>query len=304
MIPAPILLFTYKRLQELKQTVEALQDNLLAKESELYIFSDAAKSEKDQHAVIEVRNYLKTIVGFKKNHIVEASHNKGLANSIIDGVTIILKQSNKVIVLEDDLITSSNFLDFMNQALDFYEKNEKVFSIAGYSFPLKHDETADIYFTKRSSSWGWATWKDRWDNIDWKVSDYKKFKNNPTMQKSFNRMGSDLSSMLMKQMNGKMDSWAIRWCYHQFKQNLFTVYPTTSKVKNIGFSDGATHTIEHFFSRYATNLDQSRKILFKLKDPYFDKDIIDQFTSHYSLLSRAKYKFLNIIASTYKYIIR
>ena len=296
---APILLFTYKRLETLKLTVTALQQNKLASESHLYIFSDAAKTAKDEIKVAEVRKYLKTISGFKNIHITEAEKNKGLANSIISGASKIINEYGKVIVLEDDLITAPNFLLFMNQCLDHYKYYSKVFSISGYTFPVKKSPEKDVYFTKRGSSWGWGTWKERWVNVDWEVADYHNtFKNNWELKRAFNRMGSDLSSMLKSQMEGKLDSWAIRWCYYQFKNDLYTVYPTVSKVRNIGNDASATHTTE-YFDRFKTTLDQSKKENFILDYPYLDTHILKSFLAHYSLFTRIKYKALNKLASFY-----
>ncbi|WP_018613828.1 glycosyltransferase [Segetibacter koreensis] len=292
---APILLFAYKRLDTLTRTVAALQQNYLAKQSELFVFSDAAKTSSDVTEINEVRKFLKTITGFKNIEIYESDKNKGLSNSIISGVTQVINKYGKVIVLEDDLLTSTNFLSYMNEGLEHYKTNQQVFSISGYSYQLKVDNKKDIYFTKRGSSWGWGTWKEKWEKVDWEVKDYDEFKKSSTLQKDFNKMGSDLSSMLKKQMDGKMDSWAIRWCYHQFKHNLYSVYPSVSKVKNIGFGDGATHTFD-YFNRYETSLDESGKLNFIFGDPYIDKKIVNAFLVQFSLYTRAKYKVLNTIA--------
>ncbi|MEO6221493.1 MAG: sugar transferase [Ginsengibacter sp.] len=295
---APVLLFVYKRLDTLKVSIEALQQNKLAKESELFIFSDGPKSPQDEIEIDKIRKYIKVIDGFKNIYIFESTTNKGLANSIIDGVTQIINKYDKVIVLEDDLLTSPNFLAFMNQCLQHYRDDSKVFSVSGYTPFFKDVLNEDVYFIKRSSSWGWATWKDRWNQIDWKVEDYNKFKNNPSQKRAFNSMGSDLSSMLTKQMEGKMNSWAIRWVYHQFKKDLFTVYPIVSKVRNIGFGTEATHTFD-FFNRYETKTDVSGKESFNLVKPYIDKNILKRFLKNYSLFTRAKYKMLNILASVF-----
>lgn len=297
-ILAPVLLFVYKRLDTLELTINALQQNNLAMESELFIFSDGAKSPSDETEIKKIRDYIKQINGFKNIYIFESNVNKGLANSIIDGVTHLISKYGKVIVLEDDLLTSSNFLAFMNQCLGHYNENEQVFSISGYSFDLKETRNKDVYFTKRGSSWGWATWKDRWDSVDWKVGNYSNFKADLIQQRSFNQMGSDLSSMLGNQMNGKINSWAIRWVFHQFKMGLFTVYPIISKVRNIGFGNGATHTFD-YFNRYETKLDQSGKQQFKLIVPFMDPGILKIFTGKYSLLTRVRYKILNIVVSPF-----
>jgi hypothetical protein len=292
---APILLFCYTRLDKLILTVEALKNNYLALHSELFIFSDNGKTEIECIKVLEVRQYLKTIEGFRKIKIVEAEKNSGLANSIIKGVTEAFKKYDKVIVLEDDLITSVNFLNFMNASINFYQDSPQVFSISGYSFPIKGLPPDTVYFTKRASSWGWATWKDRWENIDWEVKDYLIFQKNYRKKRDFNKMGSDLSDMLHKQMRGKIDSWAIRWCYHQYKNNLYTVYPSVSKIQNIGFGNAATHTVERT-SRYQTILDQLANTNFNfIKHAHLDQDIIKQFIKHYSLQKRAYYKILNLL---------
>lgn len=291
---APILLFAYKRLDTLKQTVSALQSNFLAKQSDIFIFSDAAKSACDKHAISEVRAYLHSIEGFKAIHVFEAQENKGLANSIIDGVTHIIEQYGKVIVLEDDLITSNNFLSYMNQALEYFESKKSIVSIAGYSGIIKNPVNIDVYFTQRSSSWGWATWQDRWTGVDWQVSDYPSFFRNKKQRKAFNRMGSDMSQMLDRHMQGKINSWAIRWCYHQFKHDLFSVHPYKSKVINIGFgSPDATNTKERY-NRFKTIIDISGQTSFHFDDCVdLDPKDLKQFVKPFSFTQRLKYKILN-----------
>lgn len=258
---APIVLFTYKRLDTLIKTIESLQQNYLASESDLYIFSDAAKGIQDQEPVQNVRNYIKTIKGFKSVTITESPVNKGLATSIIEGVSQILKTHQTVIVLEDDLVSTNNFLDFMNQSLTKYEDETAIFSISGFSFNLNLEKKYfyDVYFLNRGWSWGWATWRDRWEKVDWKIKDYSEFIKNKKAQKLFAAGGSDLNSMLKKQMTGNLDSWAIRWFYNQFKLGGLTLYPVKSKILNEGFGADATHTTGSS-RRYIPNLDaEARK---------------------------------------------
>jgi hypothetical protein len=294
---APIVLFTYKRLDTLKQTVETLQKNYLASKSNLFIFSDAAKGEQDAEGVDNVRNYIKSITGFETVTIYESQLNKGLANSIIEGVSEILKIHETVIVLEDDLVSSSNFLSYMNQALHFYKNEDKVFSIAGYSLPIHNDESElDVYFTSRSSSWGWATWKNRWVTIDWEVKDYPTFKKSNLLRRDFNKMGSDLSQMLDRQMQGKINSWAIRWCYHQFKSGLLSVHPFVSKIENFGFNSPDASNTKERFNRYQTKLDKGGKMAFLFsKEVRLDTKIIQQFTKPFSIQNRIKYKIINLL---------
>lgn len=261
---APIVIFTYKRLDTLKQTIAALQKNDLAKKSKLYIFSDAAKSEIDKEAVETVREYIQSINGFRTITIFESKFNKGLATSIIEGVSQVLNNYEAVIVLEDDLISTSNFLDFMNQSILNYKNEEKVFSISGFSFNLhiENNYLCDSYFLNRGWSWGWATWRDRWNKVDWEISDYNEFIKNIKDQKLFAEGGSDLNGMLKKQMEGNLDSWAIRWFYNQFKVGGLTLYPVKSKIINNGFGMDATHT-KGSSNRYLPILDFDGKKTFK-----------------------------------------
>ena len=159
---APIVLFTYNRLLHTRKTVESLQNNELANKSNLFIFSDGPKNEKDQVIIKDIRNYLKKIKGFKKIEIIEREKNFGLANNIIDGVTKIVNEYGKIIVLEDDILTNQYFLKFMNEALEFYEKEEKVMHISGYMYPIDSKELPDTFFIKPTTCWGWATWKRAW----------------------------------------------------------------------------------------------------------------------------------------------
>lgn len=244
---APIVLFVYARPEHTKNTIEALSKNELASESQLWIFSDNAKKEKAIENVEKVREYIHSIENknlFKSVKIIEAEKNKGLANSIIEGVTKIIDEYGKVIVLEDDLVTSKYFIKFMNEALDFYERNDSIWSISGYNLPIEipKDYMKEVYLSYRGCSWGWATWKDRWNTVDWKVEDYKSFKHNYFKRKRFNRGGPDMSQMLDNQMQGKCDSWAIRWCYEQSKQNKYTIYPVKSLVDNQGLDGSGTHS--------------------------------------------------------------
>lgn len=291
---APIALFTYKKIGPLKATIAALKRNNLAKQSELIVFSDGPKTSKDIEQIEAVRTYINSITGFKKMSTIFSKKNKGLASSITDGVSMILENHESIIVLEDDLKSSRNFLDFMNQSLEYYKGNSKIMSISGYTPPIKlpNGSEHDNYFTQRASSWGWATYKTQWEKVDWKVSDYSSFKNNNSAKKKFNKMGSDLSFMLSKQMKKTIDSWAIRWCYHQFKNNLYTVFPMTSKIENIGFSDLATHTKGNTeMLRFATPLDISNTVNFNFADDVKLNDIfIKQFTVPYSIKTRVLYK--------------
>jgi len=280
---APLVLFVYNRPEHTLRTIEALKKNHSATDSVLYIFSDAPKDFKAEDNVKKVRDYIKTITGFKQVIITLAHTNMGLAESVISGVTNVITREGKVIVLEDDLITSTNFIDYMNEALETFISDKKIWSISAHNISIKipKDYHSHIYMSYRASSWGWATWKDRWLKNDWDLLDYLDFKNNRKQQILFNRGGPDLSVMLKKQMEGKIDSWAIRWCYNQFKFNAYTVYPIHSKVLNIGMDGSGVHCEINtdINIRELDNGSIKTELFTGLK---MDKRIIKRFKKYYS----------------------
>ena len=275
---SPIALFCYNRLDTLKLTVKNLKNNFNSSDSFLYIFSDGPKSEEDNELIFELRTYLYTIIGFKKIYIIESKLNMGLKKSIIDGVNFVLNIHDKVIVIEDDLITSKNFLLFMNQALQYYANNDKVFNISGYSPIINYNFKNDVYFTKRSSSWGWAIWKHKWQKINWDITNYRTFTKKFQNRREFNKMGSDMSSELNHYFSNRINSWCIVFTFNQYILDLYSVHPTISKVKNIGISHHmATNTKSNYF-RFRTQIDITNKIFFDFTDELFlNKKIIKQF---------------------------
>jgi len=296
---APIALFTYRRLDTLKITIDSLVNCKLSEDSELYIFSDGAKNSKDDSQVKQVRNYIRNITGFKKINFHLSDKNLGLANSIISGVSTILEIHESVIVLEDDLVFTSNFLQFMNLALNEYTHHYNVFSVSGYSFNLKIPVgySKDGYFLNRGWSWGWATWRNRWIGIDWEIKDYDTFRSDRKAMHNFGKGGSDLNRMLKKQINGKIDSWAIRWFYHQYKVGGLTMYPILSKVYNNGFGDLSTHT-KGSSKRYLPVLD---KVLSEKFD--FPKDMTS-YTAQFQKKFISKMNFFSrIVARIQSFVI-
>lgn len=256
---APIVLFVYNRLDHTQGVIETLSKNFLAGESELYVFSDAAKSEKGIDKVNEVRKFIHDNSwhhSFKKVSIIEAEKNKGLARSVIGGVTKIIQEFGKVIVVEDDLLLSPYFLNYMNGALDYYQEDKKIWSVSGYSFPMKSLKkySHDVFYSYRGCSWGWATWSDRWETVDWKVKEYEQFIGDQKWIERFNRGGVDLTNMLKMQMEGQIDSWAIRWCFSQSNQDMYTVYPRISYLENAGCDGSGVHS--SVYDEYYTDMSQ------------------------------------------------
>jgi hypothetical protein len=292
---APIVLFVYNRPMHTKQTIEALQKNELASESQLYIYSDAAKNAKATESVCKVREYIKTINGFKKTTIIEREKNLGLANSVIDGVTRIINKYGKIVVLEDDLITSPYFLKYMNDALDFYQNNKNIYSVTGFSFSTEFmnfptNFIDDVYLNIRPMSWGWATWKREWLGIDWEIKNFNDFLSSKKRMNQFNKGGTDLAHMLKAQMNGQIDSWYIRWTYNAFLKGKYTIYPSVSFVNNIGHDDTGVHCKEDSESILShSELNPNSKVNFK-RDVVLKSEIVSAFNKAFNFTNTVRVK--------------
>lgn len=291
---APIVLFVFNRPFHTKKTIESLRMNALSAESELFIYSDGPKNKKDEAEVNKVREYLNSINGFKKINIVQGNTNMGLAKSVIAGVTEIIQQFEKAIVIEDDLLFSPYFLNYMNSALRIYSSDSRIFSIGGYSpsldIPQKYKE--DSYLSFRCCTWGWATWKDRWESVDWEVKDYDEFIHNEKKVRNFNKGGSDMSYLLTLQMSGKIDSWGIRWDYAHYKNSAFCFRPVNSIVENIG-NDG---TGVHCGVSSKFDVTMNTKSTFSFPEPYSlmpDKEINEKFAEFYG--AKRKNKILELL---------
>lgn len=259
---APIILFAFNRPDALKNTIQSLLQNEEAKDSDLYIFVDGPRPNKfgEEKKVKDVQEFVKSIEGFKSLFYTFSKENKGLGNSVITGVNQIINQYGRAIVLEDDLVLAKNFLSYMNQGLDRYEKEVKVFSICGYTNKVKipHEYEYDSYFCTRSSSWGWGTWADRWNSVDWELRDWKRYSK---MARAFNKWGgSDCFKLLRSVKDGQGNSWAIRFCFSQFLQDKLSLFPTVSKVKNDGFDGQGTNCKK--WSRFKYEFDFSKDKLF------------------------------------------
>lgn len=241
-----IVVFTYGRLEHTKITLDALSSNENFEQYPVFIYSDGPKAGHEEK-VKSVRIFLKE---FKEKHsnikVIERKNNIGLEKSIVSGITEILRRYPAVIVIEDDIRTSKVFLKYMSRMLNLYADNKKIGSVTGFCYSqdrmkIPKDYQYDIYFAPRTCSWGWATWRDRWDDIDWDVKDINEFIKDKGRQREFNKGGNDLSKMLIAQAKKGIDTWDIQWCYHNFKYNRFTIYPTVSYVENIGMDGTGVH---------------------------------------------------------------
>lgn len=236
---APIALFVYNRPWHTLQTVEALQQNELATESDLFIFSDGAKTAETKPAVCEVRNYISGIAGFKSVTIIEREKNLGLAASIIDGVTRLCNKYGRVIVLEDDLVTSPYFLQFMNDALDVYSDTAQVMHISGCKYPID-DINGENFFFRVPLCWGWATWTRAWQHFDKNIQVMSKF--DSKMRRAFSINNSyHYWEQLELNKKGTIDTWFVFWYASIFLRQGLAYFPSSSLVLNIGHDGTGVH---------------------------------------------------------------
>lgn len=285
---APVILFVYNRPMHTRQALEHLMGNQLAGDSALHIFSDGPKEEaakEEIRKIAEVRETIREKQWCREVIIKESVLNKGLANSVIDGVSEILKEYGKAIILEDDLLTSRYFLTYMNHGLDFYENRKTVFSISADRPPYRYFKIPDEYgydafVSLRFFSTGWATWEDRWRQVDWSMDYLDDFMKKPEQVTSFNRGGADLTRLLLLQKSGQIDSWAIRFVYAHFVNHAVSILPCISYVDNIGFDGSGIH------SGYNPS-DFRKDITRAVQNPRFpevlyeDARIIEDFKSFY-----------------------
>jgi hypothetical protein len=239
---APIALFVYNRPKHTGRTLKFLQQNELAAETRLFIFSDGAKTKQDEEKVAEVRALIKQTEGFKSVEIIQRKENMGLADSIIAGVTKLVEDYQQVIVFEDDLISSPHTLTYFNEALNRYRLEEKVMHIGAYMYPLKDNTLPDSFFYRAATSWGWATWDRAWKhfepNIDALMDQFDSRKKGD--------FSIDQNMNFWKQMqefkSGRNNSWAIRWYASIFLKSGLTLNPAQSLVNNIGHDGSGIHS--------------------------------------------------------------
>jgi glycosyltransferase involved in cell wall biosynthesis len=238
---APIVLFVYNRPRHTRQTVEALLANELANESDLIIFADGAKSDKDASSVQEVREYIHSIIGFKSITINEQDKNQGLANSVIAGVTEVVNKLAKIIVLEDDMVTSPYFLRYMNDALEMYKDEYKIISIHAYMYPIK-EKLPETFFIRGADCWGWATWKRGWDLFEPDGRKLLAELQQRKLQYAADQNGLvPYTKMLKDQIKRKIDSWAVRWYISAFLKEKLTLWPGHSLIVNVGLDGSGSH---------------------------------------------------------------
>lgn len=283
---APVVVFCYNRVDHLEKTLVALSLNVLAKDSELIIFSDGPKNGTDKKGVQEVRVFLenfKTTSIFKSIEVFAAIENLGLANSIIKGVSRVINSYGKIIVVEDDVITSKYFLMYMNDALIKYENKNNIGSISSYvpDIKLPTNYNHSIFTSMRPSSIAWGTWIDRWEVIDWKLKKYHLEKFNFIHRKKINSWGTDVAGRLDRYVAGYNNSWAIRFTVSCMMNNLYSVHPYKSLSNHIGFDGSGTNTSIEDLQLFDVKELSNEKISIPDLPPQVDKRIQNEFNLKY-----------------------
>ena len=294
MINYPIILFAYNRPRHTERVLQALKNNELATQSHLIVYVDGLKANatpEQLYQIEEVRRVVKQEqwCGSVEYHIAE--HNIGCRNSIIQGITKVLQEYEAVIVLEDDIVTSPYFLNFMNKSLNYYINNKSVISISGYNFPpakikIPSEYKYDVYISLRQLNCGWATWSDRWNGINWDKDFIPEFLQDKYKVNAFNRGGDDLSKMLIDEYNGLSDAWDVQFCYYHFMQHGVSIIPCISYTNNIGFDDSGTHTQNQNSKIFENDLSICKKNPRFLQELYEDSRIINAFYNNFTTKKR------------------
>jgi hypothetical protein len=264
-----IAVFAYNRNQHLSKTLNGLKTN--KEVNEIYVFQDGLKTEEHRNGWEATKKVISDIDWCNVNYIL-SDINKGLAKSIVDGINLVLLENDAVIVLEDDCVPSPNFINFMYQCFEKYENNKSVYSVSGYSWPIDIEKDEhDVYFTGRISSWGWGTWKDRWNKYDVDNQIVDRLKHDKKDSVNLAMWGNDLESMLKDRIASKNDSWAVYWALKVIEMNGKCVVPYTSLIDNIGCDGSGVHC--GVTDRFITEIDITEKTkIFALPDNIYDDD--------------------------------
>lgn len=239
---APIALFVYNRPDHMRRTLSYLQKNELAAESRLFIFSDGAKTDADEDKVAQIRQQAKQVTGFKSVKVIERKTNVGLANSIISGVTQLVNDYGKVIVFEDDLLSSPYTLQYFNEALDRYANQPEVMHIGAYMYDLKAANLPQTFFYRAATSWGWATWTRAWKNFEPNVDVLMQQFNKAKIHEFSIEGTMNFWKQMLQFKAGKNNSWAIRWYASIFLKHGLTLNPSHSLIQNIGHDGTGVHS--------------------------------------------------------------
>lgn len=236
----PVVIFLYNRPKESKDLLCCLLNSNSICNRKVYLFQDGLKQNHNAETWNEVNRMI--LNWDYPNKIIDVSQsNYGLAQSVFNGLRKVFETSKGAIILEDDLLVSNDFFEYMDQSLKIFVNNKEIGSISGFVHDDILNTSAQTFLFPRPSSWGWATWSDRWNNFKLNHVNLEDI-NNRKLMSQFARGGEDLPWMLRRQKLGIINSWAVQFSFYQFINELYTIYPSKSKVVNQGFGSDATHT--------------------------------------------------------------
>ena len=242
MSTTPIALFTYNRAEHTARVLNSLANCARLDECSLHIYCDAPGRTEHAADVEASRAVVREQAPKFNATVIERDTNFGLARSIVDGVTDLCDRYGRVIVLEDDLVLSPSFLDFMLQALDRYADEKNVYQVSGYMFPIDQPNDADAFFLPLITTWGWATWRRAWEIFDWDASDALEKLKDPSLRRRFDLQNTyPYTVMLENQLKGQTQSWGILFWWQVFKANGLALHPRESLVWNGGFDSTGTN---------------------------------------------------------------
>ncbi|MET1412990.1 glycosyltransferase [Roseibium sp. HPY-6] len=257
---APVALFAFNRPDHTRKTLDAIAKNHLAGNTDLFVFVDGPRTEKDVAPVQEVCAIADAVAGFKSVTIVRQDANIGLAASIVQGITKVLEEHDRIVVLEDDIVTSPAFLNYMNGSLSHFQDEKKVWHVCGYNEPMRSKAFTKTHFSRLMNCWGWATWRDRWQHFE-KNPEKLLREFTPDMINRFDlEIGEKFWFQVLANADGRMNTWAIFWYATIFKQDGLCLNPNVSYVRNIGFDGSGEHCSVDEIRNKARKLNQELNI--------------------------------------------
>ena len=248
---APICLFAYNRPQHLRKTLDALQRNRLASRSSLHIFCDGPRqeaTEENRERIREVQSLARNVNWPGEITVVARDENIGLAKSFVTGVSQLVGDAGKVIVLEDDMETSPGFLEFMNEALDVYAGVPEIMHISGYMYPQLlnpfQKRLPDTFALRVMACWGWATWQSAWSRYEGDAGKLLARLRERNLVGAFNLDGvtTSFEQQLVQNTENKISTWAIKWYASILLDGGLCLFPGRSLVRNIGNDGSGVHS--------------------------------------------------------------
>lgn len=245
---APIALFAFNRLDTLQRTLECLSkcENLKTGGRISYAFIDGPRRDEDIPKIKKVRECIEQFrkCNFSRMEIIERETNFSNPKNMPLGISQVLENHGRIIVIEDDILVSRYFLSYMDEALDSYVNDPRIWCINAWRsrfIKIPSDYCYDVYLNNRNMCWGWGTWRDRWEAVDLSMPDYLTFKSRSENVEALNQAGIELIWMLDSQFKGELHAWDVQCSYHMIKNHLWAVEPRYALTKNIGFKTDCDH---------------------------------------------------------------